>query len=371
MQPLNWKSDESYLLLNPRLPEQQKQTFERLFEQVKEFKQHCWVCTSGTTGGTLKLTGLSKKAVLLSAQTVNDHIQSTQADIWINPLPQFHVGGLGIFARSYLQNNKIVHYTEKWNVHSFYQLMCHHSATLTALVPAQVFDLVQNQLTAPQSLRVVIVGGGALHEFLYHKARSLGWPLLPSYGMTECASQVATASLGSLNDHQFPPLQILSHMKVFTNAEKHLCIESKSLFTTYAIANNHECQLFDPKINEIFHTEDKGEVKGITLQVNGRSGDFIKIGGETVSFSRLESILEGVKVKHDFKSDVALILIPDSRLGCVVHLMASETQNDKALEFLIAEYNSEVLPFERIRFVKKVNEIQRSPLHKMIKLRFN
>ena len=45
-----------------------------------------------------------------------------------------------------------------------------------------------------------MTGGGALDPSLYKQARDLGWPLLPSYGLTECGSQVATASLSSASD---------------------------------------------------------------------------------------------------------------------------------------------------------------------------
>ena len=68
--------------------------------------------------------------------------------------------------------------------------------TLTSLVPAQVFDLVNAGLKPPHILRAVLVGGGRLEDALYQKATALGWPLLPGYGMTEAASQIATARPG-------------------------------------------------------------------------------------------------------------------------------------------------------------------------------
>ena len=40
---------------------------------------------------------------------------------------------------------------------------------------------------------IISGGGGAVSDELYRDARALGWRVLPSYGMTECCSQVATA----------------------------------------------------------------------------------------------------------------------------------------------------------------------------------
>ncbi len=81
----------------------------------------------------------------------------------------------------------------------FAEEMNEGAVTLTSLVPTQVHDLVQCALACPPSLRAVVVGGAELDPVLGERARELGWPVLQSYGMTEAASQVATASLASLD----------------------------------------------------------------------------------------------------------------------------------------------------------------------------
>src|SRR5207253_1068669 len=92
----------------------------------------------------------------------------------------------------------------EWNPARTVKKWKDRKVTLTSLVPTQVFDLVSANLTAPKNLRAAVIGGGALDPSLYLKARELGWALLPSYGLTECASQVATASLDSLGKKEFP-----------------------------------------------------------------------------------------------------------------------------------------------------------------------
>ena len=67
--------------------------------------------------------------------------------------------------------------------------------THTSLVPTQVHDLVKADLRAPETLKAIVVGGGHLDAATGRLARTLGWPVLASYGMTEAASQIATQTL--------------------------------------------------------------------------------------------------------------------------------------------------------------------------------
>lgn len=366
---INWKSKESRLLLNPRMPEHQLQRLQSAFEKLNHFPDHIWICTSGSTRNDpdeLKLAGLSRDAVLFSAQTVNKHLESDSSDIWINPLPFFHVGGLGIDARAFLSGAKVIPFTEKWDPQLFYNTIIENRATLSALVPTQIFDLVQADLTAPAHLKAIIIGGGALSKDLYHRARKLKWPLLPSYGMTECCSQIATASLNSLNASQFPRLQILPHVLLTADQEQLLSIRSKSLLTTYVMSNLKELRIFDPKEKGVLKTEDMGIIEGNQLTVIGRKHDFVKIGGESVHLTRLEKLLEAAKLKTHFNFDAAIIAKADERLGHIIQLKTS-AKEQKHVDALLQAYHAEVLPFERVREVLLDSEIKRSALGKLLK----
>jgi O-succinylbenzoic acid--CoA ligase len=101
---IDWRSDESHLLLNPRMPREERR---RLESYVVPLKAHVWLATSGTSGA-LKLTALSKKALLASAASVNRHLQSYSKYVWCCVLPTFHVGGLGIYARALLSGARVV-----------------------------------------------------------------------------------------------------------------------------------------------------------------------------------------------------------------------------------------------------------------------
>jgi O-succinylbenzoic acid--CoA ligase len=329
---IDWLSDESHLLLNPRMPPEERARLESL---VIRLRGHIWLATSGTTGA-LKLTALSKRAMLASAAAVNRRLQSDANDVWLCVLPAFHVGGLGIYARAFLSGARVV---SEWN----------DDVTLASLVPAQVSDLVTTAANPPRSLRAVIVGGGVLTNELYRAGTKLGWPLLPSYGMTETSSQVATAAPGSRD------LLLLDHVEARTEESGRLAFRGESLLTGYATEDG----FIDPKRDGWFITEDLGIVDGAVLRVFGRRGDFIKIGGESVDLTRLDAILSAIAGAH-----AAIAAVPDARLGHVIQLFA-----DAAVDagVVAAAFNDRVHPFERARQVHRVAEIPRSALGKLLR----
>ena len=335
---IDFASSDSHLLLNPRLPDEERQRLERLYGEVRSMPAHVWLATSGTSGA-VKLVGLSKKALLASAEAVNVHLGAEASDVWCCVLPQFHVGGLGIYARAFLSDAHVR--TETWQPSRFAE----GGFTLAALVPAQVRDLVSASLRSPSRVRAIVVGGGAMPDDLYRSARQLGWPVLPSYGLTEAASQVATARGESAD------LVVLPHMEVRIDGDR-IALRGPSLLTGYAM----ERQFVDPKAEGWFVTEDHGELRDRILQVYGRGGDFVKIGGESVDLIRLDQLLDSLRDR-----DAALVAVPDERLGHVIHLATTAEEAGT----LVERFNERVLPFEKIRAVRRVAEIPRTALGKV------
>jgi O-succinylbenzoic acid--CoA ligase len=300
---------------------------------VPPLDAHIFVATSGSSGA-MKLVALSKRAILASAVAVNERLEVTSRDVWLRVLPLFHVGGLGIHARAHLAGARVLE--RAWDANAFPD-----EATIASLVPAQVHDLVVAGLRAPRSLRAVLVGGGAFDPALCERARALGWPVLPSYGMSECCSTVAIED------------ELLSHLDARSDDDGRLSFRGASLFTGYATEHG----LVDPKIDGWFVSEDFGDVDGRVLRVRGRAADFVKIGGESVDLERLDAIL------RELTGDAAAIVaVPDLRLGHVIHL-ATTIDADR----IVDAFNARVAPFERIRAVHRVDAIPRSPIGKLLR----
>ncbi len=363
--PICWTDEQSYLFANPCYSEQERRQFTCILEQAISWPGHIWLSTSGTLNQ--KWVGLSKKALLASATAVNQHIKSSPEDRWIHTLPDFHVGGISIWARSFLSGAKVFDFktiSQKWDPKAFHSYISFHEGTLVSLVPAQVYDLVVEKLRAPQSLRAVIVGGGALHEPLYKEGIALGWPLLPSYGMTECGSQVATAPLLSWKESKLPPLELLSHLQA-------KCINGKfflfgpSLLSCYGYQEAGKICYRDPKVSGWFETDDSGIITNRTLSFLGRGDRIIKIGGEKVDMFLLESHFQTVLIELRFEEDAILFSSSDDRLGHCISLVTN-AKDDQKIDFLIKKFNQMVLPFERIKKIGYVNSIPRTPLGKII-----
>lgn len=365
---IDWTSQESHILLNPKTPPSERAELLNALESVSTFPAHIWLATSGTSG-FMKWTALSKEALLHSAQAVNDHLSVTKNDIWMNSLPTFHVGGLSVLARGFVSGAKLVAYKsirDKWDALDYVKQLRQTKASLTSMVCSQVYDMVNLKIKAPGTLRAVIVGGGELSENLYLRGRELGWNLLPSYGMTECSSQIATASLDSLREIKFPTYVPLKHIEFKLNKSKCLVLKSPSLLSAYATKSGNMYKIVDPKIDGWFQTEDKPRLMGNNFLSVSRNESFIKISGESVDVTRLDRILEQEQLDLGINEDVAIVPLEDGRRGWSIHL-AVVYGGSGDMEALVKKFNSRVFPYERIVGVNYVNEIPRSPTKKVLR----
>ena len=377
---LDWQSESVDVHLNARWP---REDYQSLFELARisserlNLRSQIWVATSGSTAekiSGIKLVALSKQAFLNSARSVNLHLQSDSKDIWAQVLPLSHVGGIGVEARASLSGAKVVAALNdfKWDVQYFYDVLQKQKCTLSALVPTQIYDLVEKGLRSPPQMRAIVVGGGAFSKELYQKARGLGWPVLPSYGMTETCSQIATATLHSLQQKAYPQITLLSHAKVRTDPQGFLEVQASSLLTCYAQWKDDAALCWDPKKDGWFHAEDKVQIhtsgEDQSLEILGRTQDYVKIGGEAVLLSRLREKLEQVLLSQapHLIRDFALIEMESERLGYEIHLIYNKSVSPPDVQKVRTSYDEIVLPFEKVRTSHRVDEIPRSDLGKIL-----
>lgn len=366
---IDWSAKEGAVLVNPRLPQHQQELAHELLGRHSPWPDHIWLATSGThlqSADEAKWVALSKSAFLESAKAVNKHLLSDQYDRWLHALPNCHVAGIAIWARSHLSLSRVFHFEGRWSSERFTQMAWKKEITLTALVPTQLYDLVLDGCTAPPTLRATIVGGGRLSDDLYMRAKSLGWKPLPSYGMTECASQVATAPLesaGRVGDNY--KLQPLSHVRLSLNAKGLLEIISPSLLTVYGFVSSKGVRFVDPKDSTgRFTTEDRCGLTNHELLIYGRESEFIKIAGESASLSQLNALLVNIKGEMHLQGEHHLIVVEDKRLGHAIHLTEVDTPKEK-LDLLVERYNNNVLPPLRIRKTHHLHYIPKTLLGKV------
>lgn len=342
--PSLFENEESYLFFPKKVSIEEKERWKSTLERVS-LQNVLWFLTSGSEAR--KWIALPKKGFLEAASAACDHLKITGEDTLSSPLPSFHVGGFSLFARGMLAQASVLPFPFlKWDPLLWAEFVEEKKITITSLVPTQVYDLIQRKIKPPSSLRACLVGGGELSEGLYIKARKYGWPLLPTYGMTEVCSQIATAPLSSLNEEKYPLLEILPHVILEKNEEKKAVIQSKALFKGHLFADSLEKGFF-LREGESWVAEDFIELEAGKLKKSWRPLSFAKIGGESVSLSYLQEILEEILLEKEVLEPFRLLFLPDERLGKVVGL-AGEADS-KWYGPVVDIFNKKVMPFEQIR----------------------
>jgi len=146
--------------------------------------------TSGTTGEP-KGVQLTVRNLTASAIASAFRLGVTPTDRWLCCLPMYHMGGLAPVVRSALYGTTLVVQSE-FEAEATADVLESAEITGVSLVPTQLSRLLDVGLTAP-NLRTVLLGGAPASESLLDRAAEADIPVYPSYGLTETASQVATA----------------------------------------------------------------------------------------------------------------------------------------------------------------------------------
>lgn len=358
--PLNLFLDEtSYVLANPHWSEElQKHVQQGVLAQTPP--NHIWVASSGTENfkaGHIKMVGLSKSALLNAAKSVCATFQITEQDVYYNVLPLYHVGGLSTLARSHVSGCHYISAQEKkWNPQASCEEWTRLRVSITSLVPTQIFDLVAHALKAPATLRLVFVGGGALSQELWKKAKVLGWNLVPTYGMTEACAMIAYTLDGD-------GYSLFPHIEECRAVDgDRLQIRSPSLFSGYIfISPTTVSSLEDPKRDGWFASGDRAQVQGRKIYLLGRESELVKIKGESVSLLELTISLENFCLQNNLVQRFVVLPVENARDGHSLCLLTEDLFPQLELE----KFNKTQLPFARILHTQTVPRIPLTPLGKV------
>jgi o-succinylbenzoate---CoA ligase len=235
------------------------------------------VHTSGTTGAPqpVHLTLENIQANALGSAVA---LGLDPAERWLCPLPLSHVGGLMVLLRSAIYaTTAVLGPPDRDDV------------TLASMVPTQLARLVG---TAPPSrLRAVLLGGAPADRALLTRARDAGWPVAPTYGLTEACSQVTVGEVGDVETSGRPLPGV-----------------------TVALAPDGEILVTGPTVagGGTLHTGDLGRLddRG-RLIVTGRKADTIVSGGENVAPAEVEAVLR----EHPAVADAGVFARPHPEWG--------------------------------------------------------
>ena len=148
------------------------------------------ISTSGSEGAPRAVV-LGNRQMDIAAGLANQTLGLQPGDLWLNCLPLFHIGGQSILWRC-AKAGAGVFLIDGFIQEQVTAALADQPVTHLSLVPAMLASLLEQGVKPPASLRVALIGGAALSPPLYERAMQSGWPLYPSYGMSESAAQLAT-----------------------------------------------------------------------------------------------------------------------------------------------------------------------------------
>jgi len=133
-------------------------------------------------------------------------------------------------------------------------------------------------------LKVILLGGGPIPKSLLQEARKQAFPVYPTYGSTEMASQVATA--GRMRPDC---MQVLPYRQLSISEEGEILVRGETLGLSQTGDGARQSLL---GVNDWYHTGDTGYLdKNGCLTVTGRKDNMFISGGENIYPEQIEMAL--------------------------------------------------------------------------------
>ncbi len=297
------------------------------------------VYTSGTTGPP-KGAVLTRGNMVWSAVATGLRLGVAADDQWLMPMPLFHIGGLAVLVRTSLAGTT-VEVPGRFDPQHVARALASGDVSLASLVPtmlARVLDAWGDR-TVPAKLRGILLGGGPVGVELLRRAGDVGLRVAPTYGLTEAASQVATASPSTLwpaSDVGAAPLAFTS-VRVADPAGRdcargevgEIWVRGPTVMAGYW---NKPAATAEALVGGWLHTGDAGWLDGQgRVHVADRRGDLIVSGGENVYPVEVEAVLNG----HPDVVESCVVGLPDPEWGQVVTAVIVRRTSDLAPDELV------------------------------------
>ncbi|MGM0371850.1 MAG: class I adenylate-forming enzyme family protein, partial [Halobacteriota archaeon] len=268
--------------------------------------------TSGTTGRPtgVRLTGRNLGA---SAASTVSRLGVTAADRWLLDLPIYHAGGLSIPIRTAMLGATTV-LRQGFDTEATAATMTAYEVTGVSLVPTMLRRLLDGP-GVPETLEFALVGGAETPPSLVKQALEADVPIFASYGMTETASGIATATPAELRQDPETvgrPVRAASVSILGPDGAPLDPGQVGEIAVSGAIVSPGTLASERSRPRRAFRTGDRGRLSPAGwLTVTGRIDDLIVTGGENVSPRTVEAaIRETLPVEA-----VAVLGIPDAEWG--------------------------------------------------------
>lgn len=256
--------------------------------------------TSGTSG-TPRLVTLTVGNLRASARGARERLGLSAGDRWLASLSPAHVGGLALVSRAGLLGSVLV-LRGAFRAGAFLELALAGEVTHASLVPTMLRRLLEagGGDPAPEALACLLVGGAPSPPELLEEALARGFPVAPTYGLTEASSQVATAPPGLARRKPGTVGSPLPGVRVRIDETGEILVAGSTVAPGA------------PGEDGWLRTGDLGRLDGEGhLRVTGRLTDRIISGGENVDPAEVEGTLRD----HPGVGDAAVVGLPHPEWG--------------------------------------------------------
>lgn len=325
--------------------------------------------TSGTSGQA-KGACLSRANFLASAHAAEQRIGAAVRGRWLACMPLFHVGGLSMLMRSVLFGGP-VRLQPRFDAPAVSDALDRGDIAGVSLVPTMLSRLLAHRAgrPAPPGLRVLLLGGAAAAPELLARALAAGYPVCPTYGLTEATSQVATSALPDPCAARALPMRPLLDTEVRivsgdrdepTGTPGEIVVRGPTVMRGY---------LHDPDATARalrdgwLHTRDIGYLDADGgLHVLDRRDDLVVSGGENVYPAEIEAVL----LEHPAVEDAGVTGLADPDLGArVVAWIVAAPGTSPQVEALQQHCRDRLAGFKQPREFRLVAALPRNAAGKL------
>jgi O-succinylbenzoic acid--CoA ligase len=306
------------------------------------------IATSGSTG-TPKAVMLTPANLDAAASASNERLPLAAGDIWLDCLPLHHIGGISILYRCARAGATVLLH-EGFDAAAVWRDLQHQPVTHISLVPAMLARLLDcaNGSAPPASLRYALLGGAALSRPLFERALATGWPICPTWGMSECAAQAATLLQPTTNWREGEVGTLLSGFELRIDDTLGIALRGPQVMAGYLNPRQVPGLGLD---NGWLTTADLGRIDSAgQLCLLGRADDMLISGGVKVHPLEVESCLAACPGVADVA--VTALVDPvwgDSLVALIVGTADAEAIRDWSCKHLAsAQRPRRVLRIERL-----------------------
>ena len=329
--------------------------------------------TSGTSGRP-KAAILTYNNIFQSAFGSAFRLGVLPDDRWLCILPLYHVGGLSIILRSLIYGTAVELMPAKhFDTAAVNRLLAERPISLISLVPTMLTRLLDAK-TQPWNprLRLVLLGGEATPVALVSRCLEEGIPIAPSYGLSEAASQVATATPDLLQTKPgsvgkpllFTELRVLDERgyDAAPGTPGEIIIRGPQVMRGYyndPTATKKALRSGWLHTGDIGYLDDDGDL--VVLQ---RREDLIVSGGENIYPAEVETALQ----EHPAVEEVIVIGLEDAKWGQRVAAAIQMGEGRGASEDEISAFAREKLASYKVpRDIRFVSSFPRTSSGKIIR----